>query len=64
MAMHFDLTDMQLMVNISEVNSLTKGAERSFLSLPAASNRIKNLKTVWVPHCFTGIARGYANAFW
>ncbi len=44
MAMHFDLTDMQLMVNISEVNSLTKGAERSFLSLPAASNRIKNLE--------------------
>ncbi len=44
MAMHFDLTDMQLMVHISEVNSLTKGAERSFLSLPAASNRVKNLE--------------------
>ena len=43
MAMHFDLTDMQLMVHISEVHSLTKGAERSHLSLPAASNRIKNL---------------------
>ncbi|MHC8944965.1 DNA-binding transcriptional LysR family regulator [Advenella incenata] len=44
MAMHFDLTDMQLMVHISEVNSLTKGAERSHLSLPAASNRVKNLE--------------------
>jgi len=44
MAMHFDLTDMQLMVHISEVNSLTRGAERSHLSLPAASNRVKNLE--------------------
>ncbi|WP_071059265.1 LysR family transcriptional regulator [Pelistega sp. MC2] len=44
MAMRFDIADMQLMVNISEVKSLTKAAERSFLSLPAASNRIKNLE--------------------
>lgn len=44
MAMRFDLTDMQLMVNISEAKSMTKAAERSFLSLPAASNRIKNLE--------------------
>lgn len=42
--MRFDLTDMQLMVNISEAKSLTKAAELSFLSLPAASNRIKNLE--------------------
>ena len=45
MAMHFDLTDMQLMVNVAGASSLTKGAERSFLSLPAASNRVKNLET-------------------
>ncbi|GAB2906964.1 LysR substrate-binding domain-containing protein [Paralcaligenes sp. KSB-10] len=44
MAMHFDLTDMQLMVNVAGASSLTKGAERSFLSLPAASNRVKNLE--------------------
>ncbi len=44
MALHFDLTDMQLMVNVAGVSSLTKGAERSFLSLPAASNRVKNLE--------------------
>ena len=43
-AMRFDITDMQLMVHISEVKSLTKAAERSFLSLPAASNRVKNLE--------------------
>lgn len=45
MAMHFDLTDMQLMVNVAGAQSMTKGAERSFLSLPAASNRVKNLES-------------------
>ncbi len=45
MAMHFDLTDMQLMVNVAGAESMTKGAERSFLSLPAASNRVKNLES-------------------
>ena len=32
------------MVRIAEANSLTRGAEASFLSLPAASTRIKNLE--------------------
>src|SRR3546814_14249951 len=45
MAMHFDLTDMQLMVNVASAQSMTRGAERSFLSLPAASNRVKNLES-------------------
>ena len=45
MAMHFDLTDMQLMLNVASMQSMTKGAERSFLSLPAASNRVKNLES-------------------
>lgn len=44
MALHFDLTDMQLMVNVAGASSLTKGAEYSFLSVPAASNRVKNLE--------------------
>lgn len=44
MASHFDLTDLQLIVNIGDANSLTRGAERSHLSLPAASNRVKNLE--------------------
>jgi len=43
--MHFDLTDMRLMVNVAGAMSLTKGAEHSFLSLPAASNRVKNLES-------------------
>ena len=42
--MHFDLVDLRLMVRIAEANSLTKGAEASHISLPAASTRIKNLE--------------------
>jgi DNA-binding transcriptional LysR family regulator len=44
MANHFDLTDLQLILNIGDASSLTRGAEKSHLSLPAASNRVKNLE--------------------
>ena len=44
MAMHFDLVDLRLMVHIADANSMTRGAEMSFISLPAASTRIKNLE--------------------
>ena len=44
MAIHFDLIDIRLFVNIAEENSLTRGAERSHMSLPAASTRIRNLE--------------------
>jgi DNA-binding transcriptional LysR family regulator len=44
MAMHFDLVDLRLFVNIADSNSMTRGAGRSHLSLPAASVRIKNLE--------------------
>ena len=42
MAVPFDITDFRLFVNVAESRSLTRGAERSFLSVPAVSNRIKN----------------------
>jgi DNA-binding transcriptional LysR family regulator len=42
--MHFDLIDARLLLNIAETNSLTRGAERSHLSLPAASTRIRNIE--------------------
>ena len=42
--MHFDIVDLRLVVNIAEVSSMTRGAELSFISLPAASTRIKNLE--------------------
>ncbi len=40
----FDLVDLRLFVNTAEATSLTRGAERSYLSLAAASMRIKNLE--------------------
>ena len=43
-SMHFDLVDLRLIVRIAEANSLTRGTEASFLSLPAASTRSKNLE--------------------
>lgn len=42
--MHFDIVDMRLMVNVAEANNLTRGAEASHLSLPAASTRVKHLE--------------------
>lgn len=42
--MHFDLVDLRLMVHVADANSMTRGAELSFISLPAASTRIKNLE--------------------
>ncbi|PJG45053.1 LysR family transcriptional regulator (plasmid) [Sphingobium sp. LB126] len=39
-----DFTDLRLFINISEANSVTGGAERTFLSAPAASVRIKHIE--------------------
>jgi DNA-binding transcriptional LysR family regulator len=44
MAAHFDLVDLRLMVNIADENNLSRGADRSAMSVPAASVRIKNLE--------------------
>ena len=44
MSMHFDMVDFRLMVHIADANSMTRGAELSRISLPAASTRIKNLE--------------------
>lgn len=43
--MHFDLFDLQLFVHIADEASLTKGAENSCISLPAASRRVKQLES-------------------
>lgn len=42
--MHYDLTDLRLFLNVGELLSLTKAAEKSFLSVPSASLRIKQLE--------------------
>ena len=44
MAMHFDLVDLRLMVRVAEANSLTRGAEAVFMSVPTASTRTKNIE--------------------
>lgn len=44
MSEHFNLVDLRLFINIAEMNSLTRGAERSHMSLPAASTRIKHIE--------------------
>lgn len=42
--MHFDLTDLRLLVAVAETNNLTRGAERCHLSPAAVSVRIKNIE--------------------
>jgi DNA-binding transcriptional LysR family regulator len=42
--MDFDLFDIELFINIAETTSLTGGAKRSHISIPAASTRIKNIE--------------------
>jgi DNA-binding transcriptional LysR family regulator len=44
--MKLELFDLRLFINIAEQSSLTKGAERSCISLPAASARVKHLERV------------------
>ena len=44
MTMRFDLTDLRLMVQVAEANSVTGGAQALFLSVPAASTRIRKLE--------------------
>ncbi|TGV06859.1 LysR family transcriptional regulator [Alcaligenaceae bacterium 429] len=50
MAMQFDFVDLRLFSYVAEEKSLTRAAARVFISLPAASMRIKNLEqSIGVP---------------
>ena len=42
--MNIELVDLRLFVYIAECENLTRGAEKAFLSPPAASARIKSLE--------------------
>ncbi len=42
--MDFDLIDVRLFVDVADMNSLTRGAERSNMTPPSASLRIKNIE--------------------
>ncbi|MGY2492250.1 LysR substrate-binding domain-containing protein [Cupriavidus sp. CP313] len=44
MAFDYDLTDLRLIVNIFDTASLTRGSERSCMSPPAASARLKKVQ--------------------
>jgi DNA-binding transcriptional LysR family regulator len=58
MAMRLDFFDLTLFLNIVETGSLTKGAERSAISLQAASERIKKLEQQFSVSLFTRHATG------
>ncbi len=44
MKLHFDLFDLRLFCNVAEAKSLTRGADKSCISLAAASARIKQME--------------------
>ncbi|OTG66928.1 transcriptional regulator [Acinetobacter sp. ANC 4470] len=56
--MRLDFFDLQLFLNIVDTGSLTKGAERSAISLQAASERIKKLEQQFAVSLFTRHASG------
>ena len=56
--MRLDLFDLELFLNIVETGSLTKGAERSAISLQASSERIKKLEQQFMVQLFTRHASG------
>jgi DNA-binding transcriptional LysR family regulator len=43
-AFRFDLVDLRLFIHVADARSMSRGSERSNLSLAAASTRIKNLE--------------------
>ena len=56
--MRLDFFDLQLFLNIVDTGRLTRGAERSAISLQAASERIKKLEQYYKTHLFTRHANG------
>lgn len=56
--MRLDFFDLQLFLNVIDTGSLTKGAERSSISLQAASERIKKIEQHFQVSLFTRHASG------
>ncbi|WP_445116940.1 LysR family transcriptional regulator [Acinetobacter sp. WZC-1] len=56
--MRLDFFDLQLFLNIIDTGSLTRGAERSSISLQAASERIKKLEQQFSVKLFSRHANG------
>lgn len=57
-AARFDFVDLRLFANVSECESLSRGAEHSNISLAAASTRIKNLELNLGLKLFNRCSRG------
>jgi DNA-binding transcriptional LysR family regulator len=58
MSSEFDMVDVVLFVNIAETNSLTHGADKSHISAPAASTRIKHIEARLGARLFDRSSRG------
>ncbi|SAH93938.1 LysR family transcriptional regulator [Bordetella ansorpii] len=58
--MRHDLTDLRLFLNVGETLNLTRAAERTFLSLPAASARIKHMEEAFKARLLVRMATGVA----
>lgn len=43
-AMRFDLTDLRLFLNVHEAGTITRGAERSHMTLASASERVRGME--------------------
>ncbi|NHB59535.1 LysR family transcriptional regulator [Acinetobacter sp. 194] len=56
--MRLDFFDLQLFLNIVDTGSLTKGADRSSISLQAASERVKKIEQQFATNLFTRHATG------
>ncbi|HVL09827.1 MAG TPA: LysR family transcriptional regulator [Burkholderiaceae bacterium] len=56
--MHYDLTDLRLFLHVGDTENLTRAAERACLSLPAASNRIKQLEEAFKTQLLVRQAKG------
>jgi len=56
----YDLTDLRLILHIGETLNLTRAAEKTFLSLPAASTRIRNLEDAFRAQLLLRHSKGVA----
>jgi DNA-binding transcriptional LysR family regulator len=55
----FDLVDLRLIINVIDTLSLTRGAESSHMSTPAASARIKKMEEALKTQLFYRTTRGF-----
>jgi len=57
-ASHLDMVDLRLLVHVAETRSVRRGAERTYLSAPAASSRLKHLEDMTDTALFERSSKG------